>query len=501
MPRSTAYRLVATAAVAASALTLAACATTSRPQKPSAVPTLHMGQRPNIVFVLADDLSRNLVRYMPEVLKMEKQGVSLNNYFVTNSLCCPSRATTFTGKLPHNTHIFSNGGSDGGWAAFHSRGEEKSTFATSLQAAGYRTALFGKYLNKYPASGKPSAVTGIRKAHVPPGWSQWAVATNGYASYKYWLNVNGRPQWMGTRPQDHVTNQVATRGMRFINDSVRMNKPFMLELAPFAPHLPATPERQDARKYNTLRAPRSPSFNEADMSDKPPWLRNHRKLTPKWINQIDQQFRNRVRSVQAVNRMIGQVRSLLKAKGIAKNTYVIFTSDNGLHLGEHRLRQGKLTTFDIDIHVPLVAVGPKIKAGRTVNDLAANTDLCPTFTGIGRSKPLSGTDGQSLMPLLTHTGGWKKRNAVLIEHHGPDLDQGDPDVPLIGSGNPPSYEAIRTLHEEYAQYGDGEREYYNLRKDPYELDNTWGKLKQPQRNRLVNMVRNLQYCSGKACIR
>jgi arylsulfatase A-like enzyme len=500
MPRSTASRLVVSAVAAVSALTLAACATSGRPERP-APQKLRMGERPNIVFVLSDDLSRNLVRYMPEVQKMEKDGTSLSNYFVTNSLCCPSRATTFTGNLPHNTGIFSNGGSDGGWSAFHARGEEKSTFATSLQKAGYRTGLFGKYLNKYPARGKISAKTGARTSPVPPGWSQWAVATNAYASYKYWLNVNGRPEWRGTRPQDHVSNQVSTRGTQFIKDSVRMKQPFMLELAPFAPHLPATPEPQDAKKYNGLKAPRGPSFNEADMSDKPAWLKNHRPLTQKWIRQIDQQFRNRVRSVQAVSRMIGQVRSLLKSEGIAKNTYVVFASDNGLHLGEHRLRQGKLTTFDIDIHVPLVAVGPKIKAGRTKKALADNTDLCPTFTDIGRSKKLPSTDGQSLMPLLTGSSGWKKRSAVLIEHHGPDLDKNDPDVPLIGSGNPPSYEAIRTRHAEYAEYNDGEREYYDLKKDPYELDNTWGKVKQAERQRLAAMVRNLKHCKGTDCIR
>lgn len=497
MPRFTAPRLVASALAGTAALALVSCSTTG--QDENTVPNLRQGQRPNIVFVLADDFSRNLVQYMPEVQKMEKDGVSFSNYFVTNSLCCPSRATTFTGNLPHNTGIYSNGGADGGFAAFHNRGEEKNTFATSLQGAGYRTGLFGKYLNKYPASGKPK--TGHKRAYVPPGWSQWAVATNGYASYKYWLNVNGRPEWRGKRPQDHISEQVANRGLQFIKDSVRINKPFMVEMAPFAPHLPATPEPQDADKFNDLKAPRNPNFNEADMSDKPLWLKNHRKLTKKWISDLDRQYRNRVRSVQAVDRTVGKVRALLKAKGIEKNTYVMFASDNGLHLGEHRLRQGKLTTFDIDIHVPLIAVGPKIKAGRTENALTANTDLCPTFINMGKGKKLPSTDGQSLMPLLTGQRGWKKRNAVLIEHHGPDLDRGDPDVPLIGSGNPPSYEAIRTLNEEYAEYADGEREYYNVKKDPYELDNTWGELKPPERLRLANMVRNLQHCKGGNCIR
>lgn len=503
MPRrAPASRLIACAAAAATALTLVSCSASGhRPAPAKAVPTLRQGQRPNIVFVLSDDLSRNLVKYMPQVEKMQKDGVNFTNYFVTNSLCCPSRATTFTGNLPHNTGIFSNGGTDGGFTAFHARGEEKHTFATSLQSAGYRTALFGKYLNKYPADGRTGPGPAAAHAFVPPGWSQWAVTTNGYNSYKYWLNVNGRPQWKGKRARDHVTSQIENRGLQFIRDSVRMNKPFMLELAPFAPHLPATPEPQDAKKFANLKAPRSPSFNEADMSDKPKWLRNHRPLTPAWIRQIDQQFRNRVRSVQGVDRMIGRVRDLLKSEGVAKNTYVVFTSDNGLHLGEHRLRQGKLTTFDIDIHVPLVAVGPGIKKGRTEKALTANTDLCPTFIDLAKSQKLPSTDGEALTPLLLGKPGWKKRSAVLIEHHGPDLDKSDPDVPLIGSGNPPSYEAVRTLHGVYTQYDDGEREYYNLRKDPYELNNSWNTLTPAQRRGWAKMVAGLRHCKGSSCVK
>lgn len=501
MPRrAPASRLVAYAAAAAVALTLVSCSGSGH-APPAAAPTLRQGQRPNIVFVLSDDLSRNLMKYMPQVQKMEKDGVNFTNYFVTNSLCCPSRATTFTGNLPHNTGVFSNGGQDGGFAAFHSRGEEKHTFATSMQAAGYRTALFGKYLNKYPADGRTGPGKAAKHAFVPPGWSQWAATTNGYSSYRYYLNVDGRPQWHGKRPQDHITEQIAGRGMQFIRDSVRLNKPFMLELAPFAPHLPATPEPQDAKKYAGLKAPRSPSFNEPDMSDKPKWLRNHRPLTPAWTRELDRQFRTRAQSVQAVDRMIGSVRNLLKTEGIEKNTYVVFTSDNGLHLGEHRLRAGKLTAFDIDIHVPLVALGPGIEKGRTEKALTANTDLCPTFIDLAKSQKLPSSDGQPLTPLLLNRPGWKKRNAVLIEHHGPDLDKGDPDVPMIGSGNPPSYEAVRTLKAEYTEYGDGEREYYNLPKDPYELNNAWNTLTQPQRRQWAKLVASLRHCKGGACIR
>jgi N-acetylglucosamine-6-sulfatase len=137
---------------------------------------------PNIVFVLTDDLSWNLVQFMPHVLEMQKHGVTFVNYFVTDSLCCPSRASIFTGRYPHNTGIFSNRGADGGYAAFRKRGLEQTTLATALSAGGFRTAMMGKYLNGYTPGRHP----------VAPGWASWAVAGDGYAEFKYALNQDGR---------------------------------------------------------------------------------------------------------------------------------------------------------------------------------------------------------------------------------------------------------------------------------------------------------------------
>src|SRR5919201_3859597 len=146
------------------------------------------GTKPNIVFVLTDDLAWNLVQYMPHVQQMQKQGTTFSNYYVTDSLCCPSRSSIFTGKFPHDTGIFTNGGSDGGFGAFQRRGEEKDTFATQLQAAGYQTAMMGKYLNGY----EPKQALGGSKPYVPPGWNEWDVAGNGYPEFNYDLNENGK---------------------------------------------------------------------------------------------------------------------------------------------------------------------------------------------------------------------------------------------------------------------------------------------------------------------
>ena len=145
-------------------------------------------RRPNIVFVLTDDLAWNLVQYMPHVEQLRAQGMTFTNYFVTDSLCCPSRASIFTGRYPHDTGIFTNSAPDGGFAAFHARGEENHTFATRLQAHGYRTAMMGKYLNGYT----PQKRVGGRPLYIPPGWNEWDVAGNGYAEFDYNLNENGQ---------------------------------------------------------------------------------------------------------------------------------------------------------------------------------------------------------------------------------------------------------------------------------------------------------------------
>ena len=148
-------------------------------------------KRPNIVFVLTDDLATNLVQFMPHVLQMQKDGVAFRNYFVTDSLCCPSRASIFTGRYPHDTGVFRNFGPDGGYETFRSRGLERTTFAVALTATGYRTAMIGKYLNRYrPEQGSPEA----------PGWTKWAVAGNGYQEFNYTLNQDGSLVRYGQNP-------------------------------------------------------------------------------------------------------------------------------------------------------------------------------------------------------------------------------------------------------------------------------------------------------------
>jgi N-acetylglucosamine-6-sulfatase len=449
-------------------------------------------RRPNIILVLADDFSWNLVKYMPNVRAMQSQGVTFSRFFVSDSLCCPSRATIFTGKYPHNTGVFTNGGRDGGFFAFHNYGLEDETFATRLHSAGYTTALMGKYLNGYT----PTLSVDGEELYIPPGWDEWDVGGKGYAGFDYGLNENGRYHYYPSKTEDYLTDVIAAKGVDWINRVTTARKPFFLEIAPFAPHSPYTPAPRHETWFLDVKAPRTPAFNEVDMRDKPRWLKNRKVLRRLQVSTIDEDFRMRAQAVQAIDEMIGNLRTALAARGQLANTYILFTSDNGLHMGEHRLAAGKQTAFETDIHVPLVVTGPGVPHGWRLPQITSTIDLYPTFAQIANAKIPRSVDGRSLKPLLEgmKPPGW--RQAVIVEHHGPDVTRGDPDFPGPFGGNPPSYNALRTGNGTYVEYSNGDTEYYNLRKDPYELSNATKALSPVSRGRLHAKLAAISECSG-----
>jgi arylsulfatase A-like enzyme len=462
---------------------------------------LRAANRPNVVFVLTDDLSMDLLRFMPHVQAMQRRGLTFENYFVSDSLCCPSRSSIFTGEFPHDTHVFSNFGPAGGFHAFYSHGDQRHTFALALQRAGYATSLMGKYLNGYmnvegvATDGSRARVVG--RTYVPPGWSDWAVAGWGYSEFNYRMNENGAIRNYGSRRSDYLTDVLTRRGVGFIGRAAAADTPFFLELSTFAPHSPYVPASRDAAAFPGLRAPRPPSFDRLP-THAPRWLSGHRRLTKKQLARIDTVFRLRAQDVQAVDRMIGRIEAALAADGVRRNTYLVFSSDNGLHTGEYRLMPGKLTAFDTDIHTPLVVVGPGVPAGARSRAMVENVDLAETFVQLGGAS-IDG-DGQSLVSLLHghDAPGW--RNAVLVEHHGPNLSGQDPDFQQSAGGSPWTYEAMRAPTFLYVEYRDGERELYDLRRDPFELHNVAWRLSWPERAQLHRELGALEHCHGtQAC--
>jgi N-acetylglucosamine-6-sulfatase len=470
-------------------------------------------KRPNVVFILTDDLSWDLVkaRFAPHIARLRKRGETFTRYFVSDSLCCPSRSSIFTGLFPHDSKVFTNGGTDGGFAKFQSQGLDKRTFATAIQPAGYLTSMLGKYLNGY---GDPQMAP--QATPVPPGWSDWHVSNaTGYAEFNYLLNDNGAVHFYGGPTGTcGATGTPDNYGVDVLNADARSfiqragSKPFVMEVATFAPHAPYTPAERNACDFPGLTAPTDPSFDRNNV-DPPNWLGHRKPLTGKQIAHIDLEYRKRAQSVEAVDKLLADVESTLRAEHRLNNTYIVFSSDNGYHLGQHRLLRGKQTAFDTDIRVPLIVAGPGVPHGKTVRKVTQNVDLYPTFVQLAGSKPAKVVDGHSLVPLL-HPGknAPRWRTAALVEHHGPDTNVADPDFEAgKGGGNPTTYEAMRISTREltgfrgpveavYVEYADGEREYYDIRKDPFERHNVASHLTARQKRTLHHALAALQRCRG-----
>jgi N-acetylglucosamine-6-sulfatase len=488
----------------------------------AAVPAAASRRKPNILFVLADDLDAAEMRYLPRTRALlGAHGTTFDDYFVSNSLCCPSRTTTLRGQYAHNTGVWSNGGDNGGFERAYANGIEQDTVATRLRRAGYTTSLTGKYLNGYPDTARPD--------YVPPGWDNWASAVYGnpYSEYGYVLNQNQHYQVYRHQPRDYGTRVYVHLTDEFVRGAVRRHHPFFAYLPVYAPHQPATPAPADFAKFPRAQAPRTPSFDQADVRRMPGFVRDLPPFTPLETAAIDDLYRMRIRSLQAVDRGVARLVHTLRATKQLDNTYIVFGSDNGFHLGQHRMPAGKETAYEPDIHVPLIVRGPGVREGAHVTQLAGNTDLAPTFEAMAGARAPSFTDGRSLVPLLrgAHPSHW--RTAYLIEHRtetgvtqpgraparNSTLEAPDPDealqVPLRHreirdtmllhrGAQIPDYDAIRTAHLLYVEYATGDRELYDLRTDPDEIVNLAGT--EPALERaLAHRISHLRRCGGRGC--
>ena len=430
----------------------------------------------NFVFILTDDMRKDDLKYMPRTRTLLKtQGMQFQKAFVSNPVCCPSRATIMRGQYTHNTGLWHNvNGPDGGWQGYKNHGNEQDNVATRLHDAGYRTGLFGKYFNGYDGTA------------VPPDWDDWFAVLPSHGFFKYYVNDNGTKKYFGTRASDYMTDVLSSETQSFIDASVGAGKPFFAYVAPKAPHEPATPAPRHANAFNGVKAPRLPSFNESDMSDKPPWLQSRPLASPTQIAQIDTRHEGRAESLQAVDELVEAVVNKLRNVGALNNTYLVFTSDNGWHHGEHRIRSGKYQPYEESIRMPLLVRGPGVQAGTTTDKLTLNTDFFPTFTDLAGITTPGYVDGRSLRPVLEGNATTSWRTAFLLERRR-DVDFTDP-----------SLYGIRTSDgKKYIEYEGGFKELYDLKTDPYELNNSYDANSAPAD--LVNRLQALKDCAGVTC--
>ncbi len=473
---------------------------------------------PNIVVIMADDLSVGLLNnalrqgWMPNLRqKIITPGTTFAKSFVSDSLCCPSRSTFLTGQYAHNHGVLDNSLPIGGVTKL----QDHATIATCLQKAGYRTGHVGKYLNGYGEDKVKDNPTDDPN-YVPPGWDRWqaTVGTTTYQMYDYTLNDNGKLIQYGSTPNDYQTDVIARRSAGFINESEIVNdtKPFFLVITPLAPHFEigqgayrmnygsqatVRPAPRHQGSANNILLPRGFSFNEQDISDKPSWLINHfPPLNTENIDNLQRIYRDKLESLRAVDDLIGTVVSTLETNQELENTVLIFTSDNGYTLGEHRLWQ-KMYSYEEAIKVPLFIRLPGGVTRHSTDRFALNNDLAPTIVELAGAVPEIEMDGRSLIPLLKKLKlpDWRKR--FLVEHWN------GPQFPIL-----PNYTAIRTSsaaiqtpNQLYIEYDGGEREFYDLVTDPSQLQslhNQGGK-SMIQMQILKSWLTKLKGCKGKSC--
>ena len=442
-------------------IVLAACA-----KAPAAPPDLVASPdpRPDIVFVLADDLDVAEMADLPRIQALVGDaGATFLNDFVSLSLCCPSRCTTLTGKYAHNTGVFSNGGSKGGFERFHAQGEEH-TIATELAAAGYRTGMFGKYLNGYPNRKEAN--------WVPPGWSEWfgVGGVHGYAEYDYDVNHNGAREHFGRAEGDYLVDVLRDRVAEFLGAAG--GHPAFAWVAPQVPHTPAVAAPRYKGRFAGRTAPRTPNFDEADISDKADPLAARQRLSPKAIGAIDDLYRRRLASSLALEDLVQRVVDVQTARGRMANTWLVFASDNGFHLGHHRMARGKETEFEEDLRVPMLVRGPGVAAGSRVESLTVNTDLASTFAEMAGLPGMPGADGRSWLGLVTGHAPGTWRDAFLIERAGQPPEE--PESEGRHPARQPAFAGIRTTTLKYVEFESGQSELFDLEADPYELENVAG---------------------------
>ena len=531
MVRISKGKLVLFSLVFATASSVTNCSLTGAPR------IIQNSARPNIILINLDDADRDVLEidfgterdyvYLPNIRRMAAEGVHFSNCHVTTPLCGPSRACLFTGQYAHKTEIKTNNprsansrGVPGGYGVFRQHGpfgDVRNTYVDNelgkwLQQSGYHTIMVGKYLH---ADYQPGRGENWEKIQ-PPGWNEFYVSLG--ACYFNTMQVkNGKVSFVSDlkKPEYKTPYRTVVEGVdaqNLVRQHVKESPdPFFLYFAPLAPHgeqssesclLEDEPNRGMVEQrykswWRSLKLKRTPDFNEKNVADKPHMIRDLPSLNDEGdspdVNQIlraDLEFRRRLLSLKSVDNFVGELFSTLKELGIADNTIVILTSDNGYQLGHHR-HFGKVLPYNRCTNVPLICWGPQLfeEAPPSRNHLVAHIDLVPTILDFAGVEVPAEVQGKSFAPLLTgkYDGAesdWRPEG-VLIENWE-NTFQGS-------SSLASSYVSIRTYDQSYTEWSNGEIEFYNLADDPFQLTNKQRALPVQNRaefRRLIALNRN-----------
>ena len=491
---------------------------------PSFVPTQELAPNkgPNILVVTTDDMRWDELRYTPNVRKyVTSRGLLFRNSFAPNPLCCPSRASFLLGQYSHNHRVYSHE-VPYGFAAF----DDHLTVGTALNQAGYQTALVGKYLNGYGK--QQSKVTGGPSAtYVPDGWTDWMVSiekrwpvgspyrggTYNYQSFTQ--NVNGKVVGnRGTYSSVVVGDEVQS----LIGKYDGTGHPWFIWATPVAPHLGGPAEPDDPAPYRTTEGTlsrfdtparpdwvkgkfddvitRAPGVRpggkpvEQDVSDKPEFVQKLPELVGTERRSLVEVERQRAEALFAWDRQFGRIMQKLKDTGQYADTVIVFTSDNGYFMGEHRQRSGKIKPHEPSLRVPLVVAGPGIPHG--VRDAPITTiDVTATILDLA-SASLPAVDGTSAVPAFAADRPWTV----------PVVTEGLQPLPHDVGGFPDGLTEIglRTGRYAYFRYSTGEGELYDLKRDPLQLRSRYDDpAYESVRRDLTKLWRQYRACATDAC--
>jgi arylsulfatase A-like enzyme len=420
--------------------------------------------RPNILVIITDDQpAAGTFAVMPDLGSwLIRGGTRYIRAFAPTPLCCPSRASLFSGRYAHNHGLLGIQPASGL--------DQSRTIQRALHDAGFRTAIFGKYLNRWKLEERP------------PHFDVWATFSKGHPGGYFggtW-NVGGKLRTISTYSTDYISNRAA----RFIRRrEVADDRPWFLYLAPFAPHTKPIPEPS----YENAAVPawwRTPAMRETNRRDKPRYVRAQ-SVTAHFVASVRAA---QLRTLMSVDDMVGRVMRLLRELE-ERNTLVVFVSDNGYQLGEHSLI-GKTTPYTASIRVPLLVRWPgHVPAGAVAGPLVSIVDIAPTIARAAGVVPGWAMDGRSLL-------GTAPRSALLTEFW------------RVPDATTPRWASIRTTRYQYVEYYGSAgfrpvvREYYNLVRDPWQLVNLLGNSRHgddPNTTRAEALLDAARSCAGQNC--
>jgi len=446
--------------------------------------------KPNIIVIITDDQTEHMITgrdtagraFMPFLMSKARLARRFGTAIFSQSLCCPSRTSMLTGMYPHNHGVTNNTGEDGGYRRYMLNGLAEKSWSRLLQP-DYYTGMFGKFLNGY-----------IDPTSVPRGWSRWYAVHAGAGNMFNWsASHNGKAvAYRGGTDATYSTNVLADLVSLTIKQQAARQLPFALLFAPIAPHLPAVPAREFTGLYadEPFAPGQKPSFNEADVSDKPGYVRAIPSLNAAQKAIVKRDWRRMLESGRSIDKAFQTIWLTLETSGQLANTYIIFASDNGYTWGEHRI-MGKVVPYRESIKSTMLIWGPGVAPGLD-HRIVTNADLLPTFMEIAGKAIPDWVDGRSLLPVLR--GESPRGRQQLLVRGSPPIDSEGGALDTTGQ----EFNAIATRWWTFVQY-DREAEFYDVKADPYELANAAASLPPATVAGVLERIEELYACAGVSC--